>query len=236
MHAELKAAGVWLAPFKELEASERAWVREYYLRNIFPLVTPQAMDPAHPFPFVSNLSLNLLVSLRYENDSESLLARVKVPIGGGMSRFVRLGTSRTFVDLADVMANNLDLLFPGMEIEACSLFRVTRNAITERDEEEADDLLEMIEIELRNRKFAPVVRLQVDRTMHGQLRGRIAAELGLDEMVDVFEADGMLGQRDLMEIATLDLPGFAMRPTRPPSRSTSSPRARSSTRSATSST
>jgi polyphosphate kinase len=206
VHAELKAVGVWLAPFKELEASERAWVREYYLRNIFPLVTPQAMDPAHPFPFVSNLSLNLLVSLRYENDSESLLARVKVPIGGGMSRFVRLGTSRTFVDLADVMANNLDLLFPGMEIEACSLFRVTRNAITERDEEEADDLLEMIEIELRNRKFAPVVRLQVDRTMQGLLRGRIAAELGLDEMVDVFEANGMLGQRDLMEIATLDIP------------------------------
>ena len=204
--AELKAVGVWVAPFKDLEPQERAWVREYYLRNIFPLVTPQAMDPAHPFPFVSNLSLNLLVSLRYENDSESLLARVKVPIGGGLSRFVRLGTSRTFVDLADVMANNLDLLFPGMEIEGCSMFRVTRNAITERDEEEADDLLEMIEIELRNRKFAPVVRLQVDRSMHPQLRGRLAAELGLDEMVDVFEAEGMLGQRDLMEIATLDIP------------------------------
>jgi polyphosphate kinase len=203
---ELTAAGVWIAPFKELEPNERAWVREHYVRNIFPLVTPQAMDPAHPFPFVSNLSLNLLVSLRYENDGEPLLARVKVPIGGGMSRYVRLGTSRTFVDLADVMANNLDLLFPGMEIEACSLFRVTRNAVTERDEEEADDLLEMIEIELRNRKFAPVVRLQVDKTMLPLLRGRIAAELGLDETADVFEAEGMLGQRDLMEIALLDIP------------------------------
>jgi polyphosphate kinase len=203
---ELKAAGVWIAPFKDLEPNERAWVREHYVRNIFPLVTPQAMDPAHPFPFVSNLSLNLLVSLRYENDGEPLLARVKVPVGGGMSRYVRLGTSRTFVDLADVMANNLDLLFPGMEIEACSLFRVTRNAVTERDEEEADDLLEMIEIELRNRKFAPVVRLQVDKTMLPLLRGRIAAELGLDETADVFEAEGMLGQRDLMEIALLDIP------------------------------
>jgi polyphosphate kinase len=203
---DLKAAGVWIAPFKELDAQQSAWVREYYVRNIFPLVTPQAMDPAHPFPFVSNLSLNLLVSLRYEHDSESLLARVKVPIGGGMSRFVRLGTSRTFVDLADVMANNLDLLFPGMEIEACALFRVTRNAITERDEEEADDLLEMIEIEMRKRKFAPVVRLQVANEMQPVLRGRIAAELGLDEEQDVFEAVGMLGQRDLMEIATLDIP------------------------------
>jgi len=206
IHADLKAVGVWVAPFKELDPQQRAWVREYYVRNIFPLVTPQAMDPAHPFPFVSNLSLNLLVSLRYENDAESLLARVKVPVGGGVSRFVRLGTSRTFVDLADVMANNLDLLFPGMEIEACSAFRVTRNAITERDEEEADDLLEMIEIELRKRKFAPVVRLQVDRNMHPHLRGRLAAELGLDEEQDVFEAQGVLGQRDMMEISALDMP------------------------------
>jgi polyphosphate kinase len=204
--AELKAVGVWVAPYKELDAQQRAWVREYYLRNIFPLVTPQAMDPAHPFPFVSNLSLNLLVSLRYEHDSESLLARVKVPVGGGMSRFVRLGTTRTLVDLTEVMANNLDLLFPGMEIEACALFRVTRNAITERDEEEADDLLEMIEIELRKRKFAPVVRLQVDQDMQPYLRGRLAAELGLDEGQDVFEAHGMLGQRDLMELALLDIP------------------------------
>lgn len=204
--SDLRDVGVWIAPFKELDPQQQSWVREYYVRNIFPLVTPQAMDPAHPFPFVSNLSLNLLVSLRYENDTESLLARVKVPTGGGTPRFVRVGTSRTFVDLADVIANNLDLLFPGMEIEACSLFRVTRNAITERDEEEAEDLLELIEIEMRERKFAPVVRLQVDRNMQPTLRGRLAAELGLDEQADVFEAEGMLGQRDLMEIATLDIP------------------------------
>ncbi len=203
---DARTHGVWIAPFKELDPQQQAWVREHYVRNIFPLVTPQAMDPAHPFPFVSNMSLNLLVSLRYENDVEPLLARVKVPVGGGTTRFVRVGNSRTFVDLADVIANNLDLLFPGMEIETYSLFRVTRNAITERDEEEAEDLLEMIEIEMRERKFAPVVRLQVDRNMPPLLRGRLAAELGLDEASDVFEAEGMLGQRDLMEIATLDIP------------------------------
>jgi polyphosphate kinase len=212
---ELKAVGVWLAPYKELDTQQQAWVREHYLRTIFPLATPQAMDPAHPFPFVSNLSLNLLVSLRYENDAESLLARVKVPVGGGVSRFVRLGSSRTFVDLAEVMANNLDLLFPGMEIEACSQFRVTRNAITERDEEEADDLLEMIEIELRKRRFASVVRLQVDKSMQPYFRGRLAAELGLDEGTDVFEADGMLSMRDLMEIATLDIPELREAPHAP---------------------
>ena len=206
VQTELRALGVGVFPFKELEPHQQAWVREFYIRNIFPLVTPQAMDPAHPFPFVSNLSLNLLVSLRYENDSESLLARVKVPVGGGTARVLRVGTTRTFVDLADVIANNLDLLFPGMEVEACSMFRVTRNAITERDEEEAEDLLELIEIEMRERKFAPVVRLQVDRNMPPVLRGRLAAELGLDESADVFEAEGMLGQRDLIELATLDIP------------------------------
>ena len=110
---DLRGSGVWIASYRELDAKEQAWVREHYLRNIFPLVTPQAMDPAHPFPFVSNLSLNLLVSLRYENDVDGLLARVKVPVGGGTSRFLRIGTSRTFVDLSDVIANNLDLLFPG---------------------------------------------------------------------------------------------------------------------------
>ena len=189
----------------ELDAGEQARLRDFYLQNIFPLVTPQAMDPAHPFPFISNLSLNLLVTLHYPGDPDPQLARVKVPIGAGIPRFLRVDSDR-FVGLEDVMARNLDLLFPGMEIEACSLFRVTRNAITERDEEEAEDLLELIEIEMRERKFAPVVRLQVDRNMQPTLRGRLAAELGLDEQADVFEAEGMLGQRDLMEIATLDIP------------------------------
>jgi polyphosphate kinase len=203
---ELKTHAVWLASFRELDPAQQAQVRDYYIKNIFPLVTPQAMDPAHPFPFVSNLSLNILVTLHYPNDNEPLLARVKVPIGAGIPRFLRVGTGNTFVGLEDVMAANLDLLFPGMEIETCSLFRVTRNAVTEHDEEEAEDLLELIEIELRERKFAPVVRLQVDRTMPALLRGRLAAELGLDEQNDVFEAIGMMGQRDLHELGALDIP------------------------------
>src|SRR5262249_42776243 len=178
LYGELRTVGVWIAPFKELDPQQQAWIREHYLTNIFPLVTPQAMDPAHPFPFVSNLSLNLLVSLRYENDSEPLLARVKVPASGGTPRYVRIGTSRTFVDLADVMANNLDLLFPGMEIEACSMFRVSRNANTERAEEEAEDLLEMIEIELREPKFPPAVRLQLATARHPLLHARRAPQPG----------------------------------------------------------
>src|SRR5271154_1570224 len=183
-------------------------VREYYYKNISPLVTPQAMDPAHPFPFVSNLSLNLLVTARYQNDSDPLMARVKVPIGFGIPRFLRVGKQNDFVRLEDVVANNLDLLFPSMLIDSYELFRVTRNANTERDEDEADDLLALIESELRDRRFAPIVRLEVMTGINPVHRGMLAAELGLDERADVFEVDGMLSMRDLAELAALDEPAL----------------------------
>ena len=159
--AALVPHGISVAGYEELSADEQAGVREYYYGNIFPLVTPQAMDPAHPFPFVSNLSLNLLVTLRDPRESEPSMARVKVPVGSGIPRFIRVGIANRFVRLEDVMAHNLDLLFPGIRVAACELFRVTRNANTERDEEEADDLLALIETELRDRRFAPIVRLEV---------------------------------------------------------------------------
>jgi len=195
-----------LRHYNELSADEQATLREHYLHNIFPLITPQAVDPAHPFPFVSNLSLNLLITLHYPGDQKMLLARVKAPVGAGTSRFLKVGEGHRYVLLEEVMANNLDLLFPGMVIEGCELFRVTRNANTERDEEQADDLLVMIKSELRERKFAPIVRLEVAEGMVPLHRGWLAAELGLDEDEDVFEVTGMVGRRDLMEIACLDIP------------------------------
>jgi len=201
--------------YGQLTSTERQTLREYYVKNIFPLVTPQSFDSAHPFPFVSNLSLNLLVTLHYPGDSEQLLARVKVPIGTGITRLMRAGETHRFVPLEEVMAHNLDLLFPGMEIEACELFRVTRNANTERDEEEADDLLAMIESELRDRRFAPIVRLEVHQGMNPVHRGMLAAELGLHERTDVFDVEGMMAMRDLMEIATLEIPALRDPPHRP---------------------
>ncbi len=204
--AELKERSITVADYSQLESHHREQLREYYIDNIYPLVTPQAMDPAHPFPFVSNLSLNLLVTLSYPGEPTPLLARVKVPVGTGISRLLQVGGEHVFVPLEEVMAQNLDLLFPGMEIVSCEYFRVTRNAITELDEEQADDLLAMIETELRERKFAPIVRLEVGRGMAALHRGKLAAELGLNESADVFDVDGMLGTRDLMELAALDLP------------------------------
>jgi polyphosphate kinase len=201
----LAAAGILLTPYGHLDAADQAWLRSHYLDNVFPLVTPQAVDPAHPFPFVSNLSLNLLVMARRDDDGP-WLTRIKVPVGSGISRLVRLRDQLVFVPLEEIMENNLDLLLPGIAVESSELFRVTRNANTERDEEDADDLLEMIEGELRERRFAPIVRLEIAQGMSPLHRGMLAAELGLDENADVVEVDGMLGTRDLMELATLDVP------------------------------
>lgn len=205
---QLNNNGINIKNYRHLSSQQQKTVREHYLNNIFPLVTPLAMDPAHPFPFVSNLSLNLLVEVRYPNDEQGSLARVKVPLGAGIPRFIKLQESPeekdnplTFVLLEDIIANNLDLLFPGLVIDSCEVFRVTRNAITELDEDQADDLLAMIESELRERKFSSVVRLQVQKDMNLQHRGMLAAELGLDEASDVFDVDGMMSMRDLFEIA-----------------------------------
>lgn len=204
--ALLRSAGIRILGYSEISARERKELRDYYIRNIFPLVTPQSIDPAHPFPFISNLSLNLLVTLRYPRERETSLARVKVPVGTGIPRFLRVGAKDRFVPLEEVMQHNLDLLFPEMEVAACEIFRVTRNANTERNEEQADDLLSMIESELQDRRFAPIVRLEVAAGMGAPHRGMLAAELELDEANDVFEMDGMLALRDLFEIAALPYP------------------------------
>jgi polyphosphate kinase len=220
LRAKLEPIGVQVASYESLSDEDQQWLREDYLDNTFPLVTPQAMDPAHPFPFVSNLSLNLLVSLHYPSDPTPLMARVKVPLGAGVPRFIQVRDSWVFVPLEEIMANNLDLLFPGMVIERTELFRVTRNADVESDEEHADDLLALIESELQERKFAPIVRLEVALGMDATHRGRLAAELGLDEQADVFEVDGFLGLNDLFQLSGLDIPDHRdpdHRPVDPPS-------------------
>lgn len=203
----LNSRGIRLVKYSELTQGERDSLRQDFIKNIFPLLTPLALDPAHPFPLISNLALNLLVSLRHPGGSAVHIARIKVPVARNMApRFLRVNEDNTFVTQDDIIANNLDLLFPGMEIVSCELFRVTRNAIAEIDEEEADDLLAMIETELRHRHFAPIVRLQVMKGMNPAHRGMLAAELGLDEEADVFEVQALMGMRDLFEIASLDIP------------------------------
>ena len=212
---KLAEHGIGIESYQSLEESEQQQLRKNYITNIFPLVTPQAVDSAHPFPFISDLSLNLLVTLGYPGEEEAVRARVKVPVGSGIPRFLRIGESDRFVPLEQVMSRNLDLLFPKMDIQSCEFFHVTRNANTTRTEGGADDLLALIESEVRERRFAPIVRVVVEKNMDPFRRGLLAAELGLDENKDVFTTDGMMGMRDLMEIAELGNPDLHYPPHHP---------------------
>ncbi len=204
---ELKEHGLVIETMKNINGRERKFLRGYFATNIYPLLTPQSIDPAHPFPFISNLSLNLLVTLNCATGLDMQLARVKVPIGGSTTRFIAIpGKKLRFIRIEELLMGNLDMLFPGMKVIHCGLFRVTRNANTETDEEEADDLLEMIESELKERRFAPIVRMEVVEGMPPLQQGRLAAELNINEDEDVFEVPELLALRDLFELCRLDFP------------------------------
>ncbi len=191
--------------YEELSNEQKKYLQRYYYENIFPLVTPQGMDPAHPFPFLSNYSLNILVSSGETNGPSSFLARVKVPVGSGIPRFIKVEGENIFVPLEEVMVANMELLLPGMEVQ-CAYFRITRNASTERSEENADDLLAMIESELRDRRIAPIVRMEVQKGMDNSHKGMLGAEQGLVGDEDIFEIDGLLALKDLFQIAALNIP------------------------------
>ena len=215
--AELREHDIKLLPYRELSQGDATYLRRYYHENIFPLLTPQSIDPAHPFPFISNLSLNLLVRTRLPGEKGKIsLARIKVPTSNGVPRFLQLQERSHFVALEDVAKHNLDLLLPEMEIASCYMFRLTRNANTEHDEEKADDLLAMIESELRDRRFAPIVRLQIQGDMDETSRGMLSAEFGLDEQADVFSAEeNMLAMRDLFQLSAIERPDLHDAPHHP---------------------
>ncbi|UJF24849.1 polyphosphate kinase 1 [Suttonella sp. R2A3] len=206
LQTELRKAGIEIIKYQQLSRTKQAQMREFFITNIYPLITPQAMDPAHPFPFVSNLSLNLLVKMHYAQTKRSALARIKVPVGQGSKRFININdpNAEKFITLEDLIINNLDMLFPGMNIDTVDIFRVTRNAVTEQDEEKAEDLLELIEGELRERRLAPIVRMQYESGMSAIHKGMLSAELSLVEDKDTFASDGFLALRDLMELMAIN--------------------------------
>jgi polyphosphate kinase len=208
---------IHIIKYSELDGSERQKMATYFRDHVYPLLTPQGMDPAHPFPFISNLSLNLLVATRHRNGDHIYLNRIKVPTTGtGIPRFIPVETGKhRYVLFEDVIANNLEVIFPDMIIESCELFRVTRNAITEQWPDQAVDLLAMIETALQDRKFAEIVRLEVDSAMTRQHRGMLASELGIDSRKDVFMVDGIMAKRDLMEIVAIDKPELHFPPHQP---------------------
>ncbi|GGJ88230.1 polyphosphate kinase 1 [Deinococcus aquiradiocola] len=198
---DLHAAGVRIVRVADLGKKARVTLREHYLTQIQPVLTPLIVDPSHPFPYISNLSLNLAVQLRDDEGHEPEFARVKVPVGV-LPRFVPIGD--VFVLLEDVIAEHLQELFRGREVLAAYEFRVTRNTDYEFDEDEAEDLLATIEDGLRRRRFGAVVRLEVTREMPAALLSFLAEKLKLDDH-DVFQLDGPLGTADLMAFPSQDV-------------------------------
>lgn len=211
----LAAEKIIIKKYTQLTKREKTSIDKYFYNEIYPLLTPQGMDPAHPFPFISNLSINLLVSCKYPDDDHTYLNRIRIPVSQDTPRFIQTGRGHKYILLEDLVANNLELLLPGMKIESCAAFRVTRNAITERDGEQANDLLLVIESALRDRKFAEIVRLEVTNDMPELHVGKLAAELGVDEKNDVFRVKGILSARDLLQLTAIDRADLHFEPHHP---------------------
>ena len=223
--AELADQDIHLLNYSDLNKKQCQYLETFFVNNIFPVLTPLAVDPSHPFPYISNLCLNLAVLVKDPENGAEFFARVKVP--QTLPRFIefpenlrqhqknKLLAVWTGVPLEQVIAHNLECLFPGMEIMACYPFRITRNARLEVEEDEADDLLLAMEDGLRKQKFGgSVVRIELNASMPESLRETLLGEMDLGE-TDVYEVQGLLGMGDLMSFMGLSLPQLKAKPWTP---------------------
>ena len=211
----LAANGVHLLTWTDLTDAERANAVRHFRASVFPVLTPLAVDPGSPFPFISNLSTSLGVVLHHPDRTDNLFARVKVP--EGMPGWIQVNDPQPgatpvyrFISLAELIRANLQDLFPDMAIVEVTAFRLTRNADIERDEEDADDLMELIEEELRRRRFADVVRLEHARDPHSWIMDFLTRELDLSAD-DLYEMSAELDYPDLKQIADLNLGNAALK-------------------------
>lgn len=212
---ELVARRIHIIDYVNLSQEQRNYLHKLFEEQIFPVLTPLAIDPSHPFPYISNLSLNLAVVVRDPDTDEELFARIKVP--NVLPRFVPLPEELkqrhkgkvslwTGVPLEQIIAHNLESLFPGMNIQECFPFKVTRNADLALEEDEAEDLLLAIEQELQKRRIGgSAVRLEIHSSALDRVRAMLMEELALED-IDVYEIDGLLGLEDLMSFMALPLP------------------------------
>ncbi len=227
LRPKLSEAGIQVLAYDELKGKQRKLLRRLFKREIFPVLTPLAFDPGHPFPHISNLSVNLAVVIDDPTHGEKF-ARVKVP--HMFPRFVRIpseekvddmqrlgleGTTfSNFVWLEEVVAANLDLLFPGLEVISAHPFRVTRDADVEIEEDEASDLITTMEVVVGQRHFGSAVRLEVDSRMPERVRDILIQNVGLAPY-QVYSVDGPLGRSDLMELTKMDRPELKDPPFKP---------------------
>src|SRR5690606_19194604 len=198
----LAEAGIRIVAWTDLGGEERTRMSEYFTKQVFPVLTPLAVDPAHPFPYISGLSLNLAVTVRDPEDGTERFARVKVP--NNVPRLVRIETSRdartaTFLPLEELIAAHLDELFSGMQVSEHHVFRVPRNADFEGEEDRDEDLLQALERELAQRRFGPPVRLEVAASLSAHVRDLLVRELDMDSH-DVIPVPGLLDLTALWQV------------------------------------
>ena len=204
----LEAAGIQVVTWDELAEDEHAHLRAYFGAQIFPVLMPLAVDPAHPFPYISGLSLNLSVRVRNSRTGRQEFARVKVP--QMLPRFVRVDPSESvqrvrYITLEDLIANHLGDLFPGMEIVEHHVFRVTRNEDVEVEEDETENLIKALEKELLRRRFGPPIRLEITDDMDEVTLGLLVRELDVTEQ-EVFRLPAPLDLGGLFDLAKIDRP------------------------------
>jgi polyphosphate kinase len=209
---QLAREGIHVCRWTDLSAEERATCERFYQDRVFPVLTPLAVDPAHPFPYVSNLSFSIAAMIRDDDTGEERFARVKVP-----TLFPRLyeisGTSR-FIPVEEIIIAQLGTLFPGMTVGRATTFRITRNADLTLEDEEADDLLQAVEMELRRRRFGRAVRLEIDRSTDVEMRRLLIEEHDLTDR-DVIDVDGLIDLTCLMQIHSIDRPELKDDPWQP---------------------
>ena len=208
----LAANGVRIVRWTKLGKKAREALTADYESRIFPILTPLAVDPSHPFPYISNLALNLAVTVRDTETGDQRFARVKVP--RNFPRCIPVPDSDDFILLEDLIEAHLDRLFPGMEIVSTSRFRVTRNADLSLDDEDAEDLLAAVEMELRRRRFGRAVRLEVQSNISKADLNMMCTELEL-EPIDVIRHDHFIEFSALMQLANLDKPKLRFKPWTP---------------------
>ena len=201
----LREQGIELSAWHELDNDDQAELSKRFRDRIFPVLTPLAVDPGHPFPYVSDLSLNLAVVVRDPRDERELFARVKVP--NTLPRWLQIADTDRFVPIEEVIAAHLDQLFPGMEVQEHHAFRVTRNADLSDALDEADDLLSAVEYELRRRRFGRATRLEVDASMTDEVLDLLIGEFDLDPSA-VYVARTPLDPTSFNEIADIERPAL----------------------------
>ena len=202
---QLKVEGIEFVQWGNLNENERVYVDKLFEERVFPVLTPLAVDPSHPFPYISGLSLNLAVIVKNPQTQEEFFARVKVP--EILPRFIATekNSLNRFISIEEIMANNLHTLFPGMIIDAHYMFRVTRNQDIELDEDESEDILLTLEAELARRRFGPPVRLEIETGVDARLVDRLASQLGIAEE-NIIHSPLPLDLTALHKIADIGIP------------------------------